>query len=448
MIHRCRPFIDLEKFCNDVISFNSLSADYVSDFETAFSKYLDSPLSIATSQGRAALFLAINILDIKKGDEVIVQSFTCRTAIDPLIQIGAKVQLVDIDANFNIPIKNLQKIISKKVKVIIATHLYGVPCNIEEISEFAKNNNCYLIEDCCQCLGAIYNDKKIGRFGDISIFSFNIDKPFSLGDGGMAVINNENLFDKAINIKNKFKQVPLTKEKEILYGLLIYNIITDAEIYKNELSMDYIKELLSYDKNLLKTVNKKIFTHTKLNDLVVDLIGSINNSKKTWFKVMEEIKKINSLIKLESVNSKQILMNLYRAKIGVTQLKLYNNLIKIRNNNSIFYSEILKNSNMFMIPKINNKIKPAFLRYSIINRTKYSVSHISKTAKIQGFEIGNYNWSKPIHMKLPYSSIIAHSNKELYYSEYLSNNVINLPIHNYVKYKDILNICNFLKTFE
>jgi dTDP-4-amino-4,6-dideoxygalactose transaminase len=140
-------------------------------------------------------------LGIKKGDEVIVQSFTCRTAINPLLQAGAAVKLVDIDEDFRIPIDHLRKKISKNTRAIIATHLYGVPCNIDEISDLAREHDCYLVEDCAQCLGATCRGKKAGTFGHLAVFSFNLDKPISLGEGGMLTINDPGLADAAMAVK-------------------------------------------------------------------------------------------------------------------------------------------------------------------------------------------------------------------------------------------------------
>jgi dTDP-4-amino-4,6-dideoxygalactose transaminase len=87
------------------------------------------------------------------------------------------------------------------------------------------------------------------------------------------------------------------------------------------------------------------------------------------------------------------------------------------------------------------------LRYTILNNTKYALSDISAAAKDRGFELGNYNWPKPVHLIYPYNKIISYNRKDLKISEYLSSHLINLPVHYYVDEMDITEIVKVLNRF-
>lgn len=161
---------------------------YVPEFEDKFARYLKAKKAVSTQSGTAALHITLYELGIGKGDEVIVPVLTFVATVNPLIYVGAKPVFVDVDIDtWNISPKEIEKNITKNTKAIMPVHLYGNPCAMEEIIDIAERNNLYVIEDATESLGATYENKYTGTFGDFGCFSFNGNKVITTGGGGMIV---------------------------------------------------------------------------------------------------------------------------------------------------------------------------------------------------------------------------------------------------------------------
>ncbi|MBI3379875.1 DegT/DnrJ/EryC1/StrS aminotransferase family protein [Candidatus Gottesmanbacteria bacterium] len=156
-----------------------------------FKNYFNFDEAFLFNSGRSALYVVLKSFGIDKGDEVLVQAFTCVAVPDPVIWTGAKPIFVDIDETLNIDPGLLEKHINRKTKVIIVQHTFGIPAQIELIKKIAQKYNLILIEDCAHSLGAEVYGKKVGTFGDAVIFSFGRDKVISSVFGGMASINSK-----------------------------------------------------------------------------------------------------------------------------------------------------------------------------------------------------------------------------------------------------------------
>lgn len=172
--------------------------------EADFAQYSDCKYAVALNSGTDALHLALRALDIGAGDEVITVAFTFVATTEAIGIVGAKPVFVDIDSNtFNIDVNQIEKLITPKTKAILPVHLYGQPCDMDVIMDIAKRHNLYVIEDCCQAVGATYKGKKVGSFGDVGCYSFYPTKNLgTMGDGGIAVTNSEYLRDRMIALRN------------------------------------------------------------------------------------------------------------------------------------------------------------------------------------------------------------------------------------------------------
>ena len=187
-------------YVSDCLKTNWISSigKYVELFEKKFRNFFNYKLSLTTSSGTTALHLALQVLDIKRGDEVIVPNLTFASPINSIIMSGAKPVIVDIDEKtYNIDANEIKKKITKRTKAIICVHLYGQACNLEELLKIKKKNQIFLIEDCAEALGTKYKGKYVGNFGDISTFSFYGNKTITTGEGGMLVTSNKKFYDKA-----------------------------------------------------------------------------------------------------------------------------------------------------------------------------------------------------------------------------------------------------------
>lgn len=180
---------------------------FSNEFAQKLAEYTGIPYFILTNSGSSANLLAIYALTakelgdrrLKKGDEIISIAAAFPTTVAPIIQAGCVPVFVDIElGSYNIDCKELEKALSKKTKAIFIAHTLGNPFNIKEVIKFAKKNNLWLIEDCCDALGSKYDGKMIGNFGDIATFSFYPAHHITTGEGG-AVATKDLVLRKAIN---------------------------------------------------------------------------------------------------------------------------------------------------------------------------------------------------------------------------------------------------------
>jgi len=177
-----------KKYLNKAIDdgFVSSVGPFVAEFEKKFEKYIKARKAVSTQSGTAALHLALYELGIGDGDEVIVPSLTFIASINPVIYVRAKPVFVDVDLNtWNIHPDSIVNKITENTKAIIPVHLYGNPCDMNEIKKIAEKYNLFIIEDAAESLGAKFEGKHTGTFGDFGCFSFNGNKVITTGGGGI-----------------------------------------------------------------------------------------------------------------------------------------------------------------------------------------------------------------------------------------------------------------------
>jgi CDP-6-deoxy-D-xylo-4-hexulose-3-dehydrase len=175
---------------------------FANEFENEFSKYFGAKKAFLVNSGSSANLVAFYALTspklkdraIKPGDEVITVAAGFPTTINPIIQFGAVPVFLDIDlATHNIDTNLIEEAISDKTKAIMIAHTLGNPFNLDEIMRIANKYKLWVIEDDCDSLGATYNGKKTGTFGDLSTFSFYPAHHITMGEGGAVVVNNSEL---------------------------------------------------------------------------------------------------------------------------------------------------------------------------------------------------------------------------------------------------------------
>ena len=173
-------------------------------FEEEFAEYIGVKYGIGVNSGSDALYLAIKVLGIGRGDEVITVSHTFISTVDAIVRNGAKPVFVDIDpGTYTIDVSKIEEKITERTKAIIPVHLYGHPADMDPIMEIAEKYGLYVIEDACQAHGAEYKGRKVGSIGHIGCFSFYPVKNLgAYGDAGMVVTNNEELAEKLRTIRN------------------------------------------------------------------------------------------------------------------------------------------------------------------------------------------------------------------------------------------------------
>ncbi|MDC1200499.1 DegT/DnrJ/EryC1/StrS family aminotransferase [Pelagibacteraceae bacterium] len=189
-----------------VVKSGWISSDgpQVKKFEEQVAKKIGVNYGISVSNGTAALEIALKALDLKKNSEVIIPNFTIISTILAVKRNNLKPVLVDCDLHdWNMNYEQIKKKITKKTKCIIATHIYGFPCEIEKIKNLAKNKNIYIIEDAAEMLGhQNYKKKFYGSFGDMSTLSFYANKHITTGEGGMILTKSKKLYLKCKSFRN------------------------------------------------------------------------------------------------------------------------------------------------------------------------------------------------------------------------------------------------------
>lgn len=169
----------------------------IGEFETAFSKFIGTKYAVAVSSGTTALDLALIVLGIGPGDEVIVPTFTFAATVNTIIHQGAVPVLVDSSVDdWNLDPEAVRAAITPRTKAIIAVHIYGIPADMKALSVIAKRYKIPIIEDAAEAHGARYGKTKVGAYGTIGCFSFFANKIMTTGEGGMCVTDSKRLQKK------------------------------------------------------------------------------------------------------------------------------------------------------------------------------------------------------------------------------------------------------------
>jgi len=239
----------------------SSQGKYVIQFEKLFGEFLNENYSLAVSSGTTALQLAIKAFGIGPGDEIILTNFTFAACINSILNSGAKPVLVDVDKEtWTMSIEQVKNSITSKTKAILAVHVYGQPCRMDELVEITKKNKIILIEDCAEAIGSKYKNKLVGTFGDCSTFSFFANKTISTGEGGMVVFKDEKIFKKAIILRDHgMSKTKKYWHEEIGYNFRMTNMqaaIGVAQIKRINLILNHRKKLFDHYNNKLDNIKK------------------------------------------------------------------------------------------------------------------------------------------------------------------------------------------------
>ena len=294
------------------------------NFEKEFSNYHNVKYSIAVSNGSVALEIALKSLNLKKTNSVIVTPRSFVASASCVLNLGLKPIFADVDDNGNLSIEGIKKVYNKNVKAIIAVHLNGISCDIDPILNFVNKNKIFLIEDCSQAHGAIYNNKKVGSFGHISTWSFCQDKIMSTGgEGGMISTNDKKLWLKCWSIKDhgkNYKDVFYKKHRTIFKWL--------HEDLGSNYRMTEIQAVIGREQ--LKTLDKQIKKRNLIANLYLnklkDYFLKYNILKKPYFIDQEKLFKkneyvhsfyrLNLFVNKNKINQKKLIQKLKKLKIN------------------------------------------------------------------------------------------------------------------------------------
>ena len=194
-----------------------MSAGVIAEFETEFARWIGLGTTFAFWKGRVALYGILRALGVKEGDEVILPGYTCVMNVNPIKYVGAKPIYADIDpVTYNVQPEEIEKKITPRTRVILAQHTYGYPCDMDGILVLAKRHGIDVVEDCCLALGSTYKGKRCGTFGRAAYWSFQWNKPFTTGLGGLAGTSDPELAQKIRKLCQEELQTPSGKAVAML----------------------------------------------------------------------------------------------------------------------------------------------------------------------------------------------------------------------------------------
>jgi 8-amino-3,8-dideoxy-alpha-D-manno-octulosonate transaminase len=169
----------------------------VATFEKEFAQRMKTRYALGVTSGSAALQTAVAAIGIGPGDEVILPAWTWHSCYEAIVLAGALPVFAEIDESFNIDPNDIESKITPHTKLIMAVHLQGNPADMDRVLDIAKRHQIRVLEDCAQSVGASYKGRPVGSIGDIGIYSLQLNKTITSGEGGAVVTSDPMLFERA-----------------------------------------------------------------------------------------------------------------------------------------------------------------------------------------------------------------------------------------------------------
>ena len=290
----------------------------VQEFEKSIRTFVKTKYAISVNSGTAALQAALYALDIKKGDEVIVPSFTFVASANAIASTGAKPVFADIlKENFTIDPESITKKITRKTRAIMPVHLYGHISSLDRIKEIAKKHNLSVVEDAAQSLGSTFKGKHTGTFFELGCYSLYPGKVITSGEGGVIVTNNKKLYEKLQMIRNHGMVKGYDSK---IFGLNLRLPEINAAIAKIQIKkLPKFIQLRRRNANLLSDL---------LSDTKIKIPFEQKNEKFNWSLFTVAIKNRDSILK--KLNSKGIGAAVYYP-IPVHKIPIYKIKSKLTN---------------------------------------------------------------------------------------------------------------------
>lgn len=244
----------------------------VASFEKEMAEKLDLKHVVATSSGTGSLLCCLAALGIGAGDEVIVPGYTFIASISSIILSNAIPVLAEVDESLTLDPDRIEELITERTKAIMPVHMLGNPCDMDPIMAIAKKHKLYVIEDCCQAVGASYRGKRVGTFGDIAAFSLNVFKTITSGDGGAVGTNDDLLYERAFGFHDqghKPSRMGVEVGNRSIVGMnMRMNELTGAVSLAQIRKLDDILSVLRVNKAKLKRYLEDLpgVSFRKLND--------------------------------------------------------------------------------------------------------------------------------------------------------------------------------------
>jgi len=356
-------------------------------------------------RGRTALYALLKAMDVRKGDEVISQAFTCIAVSNPIICIGAKPVYIDINPRtYNIDISKIEERITERTRVIIAQHTFGIPAEMDRMLEIGRKNNLYIIEDSCHTFASQYEGRQIGSFGDAAFFSFEWGKPVIIGLGGCAIVNDQDLKETLKSTYDSFVN-PQTRETIMIHLEYVFH-----SLFLSPSSFWIIRDFYRYLYKLGLIVGT--FNPQELKGLM----NTDYEKRMSGFHKKLLMKKLNKLE--DNINHRTWVASQYKRlllEIGIKPLGF------------------------------DDRYKPVYLRYPLLVKDK---SKILSEARRKRIELGDW-YVSPIHpLSEDQWEYVNYRKGMCPVAEDVSKSIITLPIYEKIGRKGIERTISFLENMN
>jgi perosamine synthetase len=262
----------------DVLSTSNLSlGPKMFEFEESFARYIGTRFAVSVNSGTSGLHLCIKSLGIGEGDEVITTPFSFIASSNCILFERATPVFVDIDPRtYNIDVALVEQKITPRTKAILPVHVFGHPCEIEPLEKLARKHGLFLIEDSCEAIGAEYKGRKVGSFGDCSVFSFYPNKQMTTSEGGVIVTDNAEIAGLCRSYRNQGRS---DERGRVAHERIGYNYrLGELECALGIVQLERIEEMLQKREALASVYD------TRLRSLKqIRVPCSVPHVKKSWF---------------------------------------------------------------------------------------------------------------------------------------------------------------------
>lgn len=363
---------------------------YIKQYEQKFAKYLGMKHAFSFGAGRMAFYSLLRSLGIADGDEVILSGYTCVVVPAAIVYCGAKPIYVDIDPDtLCIDVDKIEDKITPRTKVIYAQHIFASFCDMDAISDIAKRHNLKIIEDCAHALGAEYDGKKAGTFGDAAYFTTEQSKIISTGMGGMAVTNDDILAESIAKIQMDADFLDKKTIEKIALQIIAYNVFLHPWI-------------AFIGKYFLYLINK---------------CGLLMES--TTCDEMKCIIPDKYPVKLSNI----------QARIGLMQLESIGKNIEHRRKIANIYRKSLEDTGVKFYEANDKLYEPVYIRYTILVKNRDNLRKIFQNNQV---ELGEW-FNSVIHPKSSSFESVHYELGSCPNAEDIIKHNVNLPTHLKVK---------------
>ena len=372
----------------------------ITNYQKTFADMLGVPHAYAFWKGRAALYAILQALGITRGDEVILPGFTCVVVPNAIRAVGAIPVYVDIESEtYNLDPLSVEQAVTPRTRAVLVQHTFGIPANMAAIKDITTHHHLALIEDCAHALGSTYKGHAVGTLGTAAFFSSQWSKPYTTGLGGIATTADPVIGDRLQTVQCKFVFPPTLQLWQLRLQYTVYQWFFSPQVYWR--AMEILHRLSSW--NLF--------------------VGSSSDYE------------LNGAMPLDMSWK----MSPFQGKVGIAELQYFSQKQIHRKDLTAMYLEVLEKHG-WPLPRIPDDAHTVYLRIPIRVANKSELLQQAATTRI---ELGSW-FESVLHPVQNALERFGYHQGQCPRAEQTAQQVINLPLHSRVSFKEARRIVDFI----